>query len=456
LKLLVYSFLIIFSCLNAQTNTDWKNLFDGASLNGWNQKGGKATYYAKNNMIIGKTVANTPNSFLCTNDLFADFILEFEVLVEGDINSGVQIRSNSNTEYRDGLVHGYQVEIDPSPRAFSGGIYEEAGRGWLYPISRNKKALPAFKNGKWNHFRVEAIGNSFRTWVNGIMCNNLVDNKTASGFIGLQVHSINKKENVDKTIKWRNIRIKTENLDINRLSVDPQVTEISYLLNQLTQSEIRKGWHLLFDGKTTNGWRSNKGNYFPDQGWQIKNGVLTVLATDGGEATGPGDIITLDTYADFELQLEFKISEGANSGIKYFMNPEFYKAAGSAIGCEFQILDDKKHPDAQKGIAGNRTVGSLYDLIAAEGLSSPGRNKQFRGVGTWNVARIVSVDGHVEHWLNNEKVVEYDRFSQMFRALVAGSKYNIWKNFGQLPQGHILLQDHGDTVHYRNIKIREF
>ena len=129
---------------------------------------------------------------------------------------------------------------------------------------------------------------------------------------------------------------------------------------------------------------------------------------------------------------------------------------GSAIGCEFQILDDKKHPDAKAGTMGNRTVGSLYDLITAKNLSVHGRAKQFRGVGQWNKARVVSKNGKVEHWLNNEKVVEYDRFSQMFEALVNYSKYQKWENFGRWPEGTILLQDHGDTVSYRSIKIREF
>lgn len=217
--------------------------------------------------------------------------------------------------------------------------------------------------------------------------------------------------------------------------------------NTLTAQEKSDGWKLLFDGKTTAGWRGAHRSTFPDSGWTIENGALVVLPATGGEAKNGGDIVTMDEYSDFDLQLEFQLTEGANSGIKYFVT-EKEKPNGSAIGLEYQILDDERHPDAKLGShEGSRTVASLYDLIKAE-------NKTVQPMGEWNAARIISKGQHVEHWLNGAKVLEYERGGEDFRKLVAESKYKIWENFGEAPQGRILLQDHGNRVAFRNIKIK--
>lgn len=225
--------------------------------------------------------------------------------------------------------------------------------------------------------------------------------------------------------------------------------------NTLSSEERAQGWRLLWDGKTTAGWKAAKGDSFPEQGWKIDGGVLSVLASGGAESRNGGDIITTEEFSNFELKVDFRITPGANSGIKYFVDPELLKGEGSAIGLEFQILDDERHPDAKMGRDGNRTVGSLYDLIAARNLANPGEPKPARPVGEWNTARIL-VDGrHVEHWLNGVKVVEYERGSPEFRELVAQSKYAKWPSFGEWPSGPILLQDHGNLVSFRNIKIRE-
>ncbi|SHK77305.1 protein of unknown function [Reichenbachiella agariperforans] len=445
-------------CLALSVGTvsaQWVDLFNGKDLKGWTQLGGKATYEVIDNEIVGAAVPDTPNSFLTTKKKYGDFILELEVFINSGLNSGIQIRSNTDKDYRDGVVHGYQVEIDPSSRGWSGGIYDEQRRGWIYPLSRNYKAASALNKAGWNKIHIEAIGSEINTWVNGVQCARLVDDMTAEGFIGLQVHSIWEDHLKGAQIKWRNIKILTSGFENEEWDRAPAVPELSYLKNQLTDWEQRNGFRLLWDGTTNAGWRGAKLDEFPVSGWNMADGVLTVQKTDGGESTGPGDIVTINKFANFELELEFKITEGANSGIKYYVDPSLNKGAGSAIGCEFQILDDEKHPDAKKGVNGNRTVGSLYDLITADNLSVKDRGKQFKGIGQWNKARIVAKDGKVEHWLNNEKVVTYDRHSQLFKALVAYSKYAKWENFGQWPEGCILLQDHGDEVSYRSIKIRE-
>ena len=457
-KTIIFFLTFFISCLSfAQDEGGWTYLFNGKDLNGWIQRNGNAEYKIENQEIIGVSVADEPNSFLCTQDSYGDFILELEVNVDPPLNSGIQFRSLSMESYQNGRVHGYQCEIDPSNRAWSGGIYDEARRGWLYNLARNSLGQQAFQQGEWNKYRIEAIGDTVRTWINGVMCANLVDGETASGFIALQVHEVgNDPEKIGKKVRWRNIRIKTTDLITSRLEPDPEVPEINNIPNTLTPHEKRLGWRLLWDGKTTQGWRGAKLSGFPEDGWEIKDGILSVNESGGGESAGGGDIITVNTFSEFELIVDFKLTEGANSGIKYFVDPELNKGEGSAIGLEYQLLDDSRNPDAIEGMEGNRTLASLYDMIPSYNLSENSEDKRFNGIGSWNRARIVVRGNHVEHWLNNLKVVEYERGSQIYRALVAYSKYKIWPNFGEAKAGHILLQEHGSTVHFRNVKIREF
>lgn len=222
--------------------------------------------------------------------------------------------------------------------------------------------------------------------------------------------------------------------------------------NTLSAQEKKDGWKLLFDGKTTNGWRGAYKDAFPAKGWTVADGLLTIQKSDGSESQSFGDIVTDGEFSDFDLMFDFKLTEGANSGVKYFVAEQSPKPKGSAFGLEFQVLDDEKHPDAKMGRDGNRTVGSLYDLIPASG-------KKANPIGEWNTGRVISKGKHVEHWLNGKKVVEYERGSEKFRELVAMSKYkapeyNANGRFGEAPKGHILLQDHGNQVSFRNIKIK--
>lgn len=448
-KLLAIMLLAVFmSCQsNKKDNTPWVDLFDGKTLNGWSKIGGAASYEVKDGAIVGTSTLNTPNTFLRSDSLYGDFILELEYKVDPKLNSGIQIRSNSIPSYYNGRVHGYQVEIDPSERAWSAGIYDESRRGWLNTLKNNPKAQKAFKQNEWNKYRIEAIGDTIKTWINGVPAAYLIDDMTAKGFIGLQVHGIGKDEKKNGTqVTWKNIRIITENVQkySQQSDIDPIITK-----NNLFGKEEEQGWKLLWDGKTTNGWKGAKLEGFPKSGWEIKDGVLSVLASGGGESEAGGDIVTTDLYGDFDLKLDFKITKGANSGIKYYVDTEINQGAGSSIGLEYQILDDAKHPDAKKGNhEGSRTVASLYDLIQAD------TNKVVNPIGSWNHARIISKDNHVEHWLNGRKVLEYERKSPEYLKLVSESKYKKWPNFGEANAGRILLQDHGDFVSFRNIKIR--
>ncbi|WJJ97708.1 3-keto-disaccharide hydrolase [Algibacter luteus] len=447
LLLIVLAAIGFSACKETKQEIPWVELIKNDSLEGWNIKGGEATYKNENGIIIGTTAANTPNTFLSTNEMYGDFILEIEFKVDSTMNSGIQIRSNSYPFYQNGRVHGYQVEIDPSKRSWSGGIYDEGRRKWLNTLENNPEAQKAFKQNSWNHYRVEAISDTIKTWINGVPASHLIDDKTASGFIALQVHSIgNSKEKLGKQVMWKNAKILTENLSkyATNSPLEPIITK-----NSLTVNEQKSGWQMLWDGKTTNGWRGAKLDTFPNEGWVIEDGELIVLPSGGAESAAGGDIVTTNEYSNFELQVDFKLTPGANSGIKYYVDTELNKGPGSSIGLEYQILDDALHPDAKLGShEGSRTVCSLYDLIQAD------PSKPIKPIGEWNTAYIKSIDNHVEHWLNYVKVLEYERGSKEFLKLVSESKYAKWPNFGMLEKGQILLQDHGDKVSFRNIKIK--
>jgi hypothetical protein len=232
--------------------------------------------------------------------------------------------------------------------------------------------------------------------------------------------------------------------------------------NELTGAELNAGWQLLFDGRSLIGWRGVGYDTVPTTHWLVVDGAIMKIASkdvprvaDGRPLAG-GDLMTVDSFADFELTFEWKVTPGANSGVKYNVSEAMSMAQGgagtqggpthSALGFEYQVLDDDRHEDAK--IPSHR-AGALYDLIA------PNTKKHVRPVGEWNTARIVFRGSHGEHWLNGQKVVEFDLGTARMDSLLAASKYKPIPGFGQKRTGHIVLQDHGDEVYYRSLKVRE-
>ena len=211
--------LLVAGCTHTPDEVAWQPLFNGKDLAGWVQRGGMAKYHVADGMIVGTSMPNTGNTFLCTEKIFRNFVLELEVKQNPEINSGIQFRSlwfNEPKTYRDGdkeikvpagRVHGYQCELDPTPRKWTAGIYEEGRRGWLVPLTGKTEAQAAYKLGEWNKLRIECNGDLLRTFVNDVPCAELTDNWTPEGFIGLQVHGVGDRQE-PMEIRWRNLRIK--------------------------------------------------------------------------------------------------------------------------------------------------------------------------------------------------------------------------------------------------------
>jgi hypothetical protein len=422
-------------------------LFDGKTLNGWKPLGGTAEYRVVDGVIVGISKLEKVNSFLVTEDDYSDFVFEFDVRQDiGPTNSGVQFRSEANRDWQNGRVHGYQADIDPSDKAWSGGIYEEAQRGWFYTGDMNPAGKSLYKYGEWNHFRIEALGPRLRVWINGKPASDVIDDGHRSGFFGLQVHSVDTAQEAGRSTSWKNLTVQT---NVVKPAPPMGIFIRNNLPNDLDAEEKAQGWKLLWDGKTAKGWRSAAGGPFPEKGWSTTNGELAVAKQSGG-----GDIMTEAQFGAFELQMEFRTTEGANSGIFYLLTAAHDPASGAPLGLEYQILDDERHPDAKAGIDGNRTIASLYDIYPRAKLRTNVGVKPV--VGAWQHARIVCrKDGSVEHWLNGVKVLEFNRHSADYRAHVAQSKFKSTAGFGEAERGHILLQDHGDAVSFRSIKIRE-
>lgn len=390
---LLFISILFFSCNNTPTSSDWELLFNEQNLNNWEVRNGTAEYHIDEKVLIGTAKLNTPNTFLCTKKMYGDFILELELKVDKPLNSGIQIRSNSIPTYYDGAVHGYQVEVDPSPRAFSGGIYDESRRGWIYPLCENSEGRKGFKNDEWNKYRIEAIGPSIRVWVNGIQTANLRDDLTSEGFIGLQVHSIGKDSSmVGKTVQWKNVKIATNNLEKLKTPDSGKTSEINLVANELSDIEKEEGYELIFSNTDT------------------------ILLQEG-------EPVDFATSENFDLKFDFLLGENSEGGIQYFSN-------GKNEKCIFQIIDNNSL--AKEAQNGNQSLASLKGIVPSENLCVPGRNRDFRGLGNWNTGRIIVQNGKIQHWMNGYKMVEKETSELNLNWKKGSHQISIFNNSGEV------------------------
>lgn len=385
-------------------------IFNGVDLTGWSIKGSQMGYEVTDGVIVGTVIPGVkPNSFLCTDKIYDDFIFtaEFQWDVLG--NSGIMFRADTKEPNAEGIhrVFGYQSEMDQTDRRWTGGVFGEAMGGWKYPLSKPQEHAAAraaiIDYNTWNRMTIYANGDVIKTWINGVPCSYLINDERSEGFFGLQLHT-----GPGGVLKWRNIRVK-----------------------ELDESfENANGWTDLFGADDFSQWKQTNGKDVGN-GWTIEDGVVhrrSPLA---------GNIITRQSYADFELAFEWKISEAGNSGIKYRTH--------NNLGPEYQILDDAKHPDSK---APTHRAASIYDLVATPDT------KSLKPVGEWNTGRIIANGNQLEHWLNGEKVASIELGSEDWERRFSQSKYKDFEVFGTT-KGPILLQDHNDEVWYRNMRIRE-
>ena len=353
---------------------DFVPLFNGRDLEGWEIRSGHATYEVEDGVIVGTTVEGSPNTFLCTKKEYGDFILAFEVKVDPLLNSGVQIRSHAyetETKVRTasgrglrervhpaGRVHGYQVEISNEATGASGGVYDEARRGWLCNVAADPVASKAFKDNQWNKYLIEAAGDSIKTWINGIPCTDLIDPMDLSGFIGLQVHGY--KGEQPAQVRWRDIRI---------------------------QDLGKHAWEPLWDGKSFNGWNPTGGAE-----WYLQSGVIH----GNGKASGEGGLLVSEQeFSDFTVRLKFQAVKG-NSGLLFRIAPKAKEGEEPAA------------ENFETDIDAGGQAGGLYEAGGRGWVVRPDEEslKLFFKPGDWNELAVSAHGPRVVIHLNGVKTVE--------------------------------------------------
>ena len=415
--------------LFAADEGSWEPLFDGKTLTGWTQRGGKAVYKAEDGAIVGSSVPDTPNSFLCTERVFENFVLELEFKVDPRLNSGVQIRSHSTPTYRDGVVHGYQVEIDPSERAFSGGIYDESRRGWLYDLKSNEAARKAFKQNEWNTLRIVAAGDSIKTWLNGVPAADLADSMTHSGFIALQVHGTSEKEPMQ--VRWRNIRLQNVGSNPESAIRNPQ-SAIGHPATTSSPAASRPAGPvvLLGDRGDLSEWVQD-GRPEGEIRWTFKDGAIQVVP-------GTGSLITRRSFGDFRLYLEFNVSHDPAQPAENDGNSGVYLQRRY----EIQILNSHGRE------ATFSECGAIYRTAAPASNAS-------RPAGQW---QSFDITFRAPRWDASGTKTSNARVTVMHNGVKIHDDVEIPNKTGagqpESPaDGAILLQDHGNAIQFRNIWI---
>lgn len=386
------------------TQPVWQSLTDGKSLAGWTQRGGAAKFSVEDGQIVGRSVVDKNNSFLCTDRDYTDFVLEYEFKVDPRLNSGVQVRSNSVPGYKDGCVHGYQIEIDPTPRARTAGIYDEARRGWLADLEGNAAAKAAFKADDWNHVRVEARGDALKTWLNGVPAADLRDGVTRSGFIALQVHATDSPDTLE--VRWRNLRIQDLG---DPWRVPPAGATV-----------------LLGEQGDLSAWESAKQPGTPIT-WTFRDGYLEVQP-------GAGDIVSKAAFSDAHVHVEFLVDDSGkpgqgngNSGV--YLQRRY----------EVQILNSAGQPPLDDN------CGSIYKVRAPD-------YNMARPAGQWQT---YDIEFHAARWAGEKKTADarvtvYHNGTRIHDHVAIPGPTGAGQPEAATP-GPLLLQDHGHPIRFRNI-----
>jgi len=419
----------------------WKVLFDGKSTDAW--RGFRRDTFPSKGWVVEdgalKTILGGDRCDLITKDRYKDFELELDWRLTPGGNGGLfyDVAETDNEAY----FTGPEIQIlddaghadGKDPKRSAGALYD-----LIAPVGKTLKPV-----GEFNHYRIVKNAGHVEHWVNGtkvveyqlgspelaklIAVSKFKDMplfaKQGQGYIAIQHHG--------QEAWYKNIRIRP---------LSPVIAGAPAPHNVLTASEKRAGWRLLFDGKTTAGWRGFKKTEFPKEGWVVKDGTIGKLPKGTGDSHGAGDIVTLDAFDDFDLRFEWRIAPGGNSGVKYLVTED----RSGPIAHEYQLIDDDKHPDAK--IGAHRQTAALYDAF-------PAKDKLLQPVGEFNQSRILVKGNKVEHWLNGKKVLAYELGSDELKAAKAKSKFKDEPGWGTKLKGRILLQDHGDEIAFRDIKI---